>query len=689
MNKSYRTRQQLMDELQELTSRAMEAEETLRAIRGGEVDGLVVSTGEGDRVFTLSGADHPYRVMVETLNEGAVTLASDGTILFCNQRFADIVKGSLEKVMGSSIYQYISSTDLQLFEGLLEQGLKGNSKGELALQTEDENSAPALFSISALEHTDMPGAVCLVVTDLTDQKRSEEMLAEEKLTTQILHQAAEIFVLCDDQGRILRASQSTNRLFGRSPIFQTFDEAFHLFYLDGTPFVLLPAMSDKFLHAVEVTLKHGDNKVFSFLLSARSLFNNNGLLGIVVVMVDFTERKKMEETLKNAHDLLELRVQERTVELERANKHLAEQSCLLESFFKDTITPLVLLDREFNFIRVNEAYARSCQRAVPDFLGHNHFEFYPHEENEAIFRRVVETGISYQALAKPFSFPDHPEWGVTYWDWILTPLPDDRGETAFLVFSLEEVTDRQEAEEALRKSEQQLRTLTEQLLYAQENERKRIARDMHDSLGAALSALKYKMEDLAHNLSDLDPRQIGGTLDSLIKIIQETIAETRRMQNNLRPPLLDDLGILPTLSWFSREFQKTHAGIAIEQRLEVREEDVPELMKVVIFRITQEALNNIGKHAQANQVRIYLGREQDRVNLVIRDDGMGFEFKRLRQSAASSSGMGLSSMKERAELSGGSFSIESHPDQGTVIEVSWPLNKRIGVEHQADSSFFY
>ena len=203
MNKSDRTRPQLLDEMQELTSRMMEAEETLRAILGGEVDGLVVSTAEGDRVFTLSGADHPYRVMVETMNEGAVTLASDGTILFCNQCFADIVKGSLEKIMGSSITQYISSKDLQLFEALVERGFKGSSKVELALQTGGVNPAPVVLSVSPLQHTDMPGALCMVVTDLTEQKHNEEILAEEKLTNQILHQAAEIFVLCDHQGRII------------------------------------------------------------------------------------------------------------------------------------------------------------------------------------------------------------------------------------------------------------------------------------------------------------------------------------------------------------------------------------------------------------------------------------------------------------------------------------------------------
>ena len=200
-------------------------------------------------------------------------------------------------------------------------------------------------------------------------------------------------------------------------------------------------------------------------------------------------------------DELEIRVEERTAELLSANQHLAEQSRVLESFFKDTITPLVLLDRDFNFIRVNEAYARSCQRTVSDFLGKNHFELYPHEDNEAIFRKVVETGIPDQALAKPFSFPDNPEWGVTYWDSILTPLADDRGETAFLVFSLEEVTDRQVAEEALRLSERELRTLADQLLSVQENERRQIARDMHDSLGASLGALKYKMEDLIHQFA--------------------------------------------------------------------------------------------------------------------------------------------------------------------------------------------
>jgi PAS domain S-box-containing protein len=181
MKKADKTRQQLLDELQELKERMKESEETLRAILNGEVDGLVVKSAQGDRVFTLSGADLPYRIMVETMNEGAVTMGSDGTILFCNQRFADIVKESLKKIVGSSIYKYFSSTDLQLFKTLLKRSLKRNSNGELAMQSGGGNSIPVLLSLSALQQTDIPGMLCMVVTDLTEQKRNEELRVEEEV----------------------------------------------------------------------------------------------------------------------------------------------------------------------------------------------------------------------------------------------------------------------------------------------------------------------------------------------------------------------------------------------------------------------------------------------------------------------------------------------------------------------------
>ncbi|MDD5344153.1 MAG: sigma 54-interacting transcriptional regulator [Smithella sp.] len=114
------------------------------------------------------------------MTEGAVTMGTDGTILFCNQRFANIVKGPLEKIVGSSIYQYLSSTDIQLFKTLIERSLKGKGKAEMNLQTGCEKSVPVLLSINTIGHMDIPGVLCMIVTDLTENKHNEEMRVEER-----------------------------------------------------------------------------------------------------------------------------------------------------------------------------------------------------------------------------------------------------------------------------------------------------------------------------------------------------------------------------------------------------------------------------------------------------------------------------------------------------------------------------
>jgi PAS domain S-box-containing protein len=156
-------------------------------------------------------------------------------------------------------------------------------------------------------------------------------------------------------------------------------------------------------------------------------------------------------------------LQKKIAAVNHAKAVLAAQSGLLEAFFKHTLTPLVFLDKAFNFIRVNEAYARACGRDVSEFPEHNHFEFYPDKENEMIFGRVVETKIPYTAIAKPFVFPDRPEMGVTYWDWTIFPLLDDEGEVDFLVFSLEDVTSSITAERLLRKTKEKFQNTLESI----------------------------------------------------------------------------------------------------------------------------------------------------------------------------------------------------------------------------------
>jgi PAS domain S-box-containing protein len=182
-----KTQEQLLIELEELHARLDEAEETLLAIRSGEVDALVVSGVGGEQVFTLKGADHSYRMLIEDMNEGALTLSLDGVILYCNRRFAEMLKSPLEKVIGSKIHTWIASASQIFLRGLLRRDdTQTSRRGEATLLAGDGTLAPVYLSTSVLQMEEMQGLFGMVATDLTEQKRTEAIVASEKLAQQLL-----------------------------------------------------------------------------------------------------------------------------------------------------------------------------------------------------------------------------------------------------------------------------------------------------------------------------------------------------------------------------------------------------------------------------------------------------------------------------------------------------------------------
>ena len=178
----------LQEELQGLRARLEEAEELRRAISEGDLDALVISGPEGKMVFTLDSADRAYRVLVETMNEGTATLAFDDTILYCNHRFAELLRMPLQAIIGKSIYQFIAPENTTTFKALLKQE-KG--MGEINFRAEGGISLPVYLSINSFQTKGSPNAWCLVVTDLTEQKKNEEILASERLARSIMERAAE------------------------------------------------------------------------------------------------------------------------------------------------------------------------------------------------------------------------------------------------------------------------------------------------------------------------------------------------------------------------------------------------------------------------------------------------------------------------------------------------------------------
>jgi PAS domain S-box-containing protein len=225
------------------------------------------------------------------------------------------------------------------------------------------------------------------------------------------------------------------------------------------------------------------------------------VLRMIGVMYDITRRKQMEAELRRLNENLEEQVEAQTEELRDAVVRLQEEvvrrvlaegnlrrrSRMLEAFFEHTITPLVFLDRYFNFVRVNKAYARAAGEDPAFFAGKNYFVLRPHEEDRPIFEQVVRTKQPYFAHAKPFVDRHHPQRPVTYWDWHLTPLLGDRGQVQALVLNLEDVTEAQQAYAALEHRARQLQKLTLELSQTEDRERKRLSELFHEDVQQVLA----------------------------------------------------------------------------------------------------------------------------------------------------------------------------------------------------------
>jgi PAS domain S-box-containing protein len=390
------------------------------------------------------------------------------------------------------------------------------------------------------------------------------------------------------------------------------------------------------------------------------------------------ETERAREALRGAHEELEDRVRSRTAELVEANaaleQALAERERAeearrkLSSAVEQAADSVMIANREGVIEYVNPAFERLTGYTAQEAIGQTGRILKSGVHDEPFYRelwRTIAAGEVFRAV-----LVNRKKAGEHYYEEkIITPLRDGQGAISHFVSAGRDITERKRAEEQLRSSREELRALAAHLESVREDERSRIAREIHDELGQALTALRFDVRRLGG--SPPDDRQVAlERMQAMTALIDGTIASVRRIATELRPGVLDDLGLGAAIEWQAQEFE-ARTGIRCSVTMTPTEVDLSREVSTAVFRIFQETLTNVARHANAHDVEIALSAAVDHVALVVRDDGRGITEAEL----AGRRSLGLLGMRERALLLGGDVTIQGQPGQGTTVMLQVPLEQ--------------
>jgi PAS domain S-box-containing protein len=481
------------------------------------------------------------------------------------------LSGSYERRFGVSLEDWRGKTDFELWPPETAAEFWKNDREVLrtgrTIEVVEETPAPdggrCYWWDFKFPFKDASGKTCVggIGVDITQRKRMEESLrqSEDRLRT-FIRQSQDGIIIIDRQGKLTEWNTGEEQITGiprsqalgqplweiqyrlaprekRTPAFlQTAKERIFNGLKEGVD--LKRVLED------EIERPDGARRIVQLIvftiLSGREILAGG-------ICRDITEHKQIEAKLHRLNQELELKVTEQTEELthtidrvqdEVAHRVLAEgklrkHSQMLEGFFLHTITPLAFIDRRFNFVRVNEAYARADGHSPEFFVGKNYFSIYPDEEGQANFEQVVQTRQPCRACARPLPHFGVPPQGEKFWNWQITPLLDDHGDVQYLVFILEDVTEQQAALHELEQRARQLQKLTLDLSQAEDRERKRLADILHDDLQQVLAAAKFHVGLLnGRDTSSDESREIVAQVKQMLA---DAIEKSRSLSHELSP----------------------------------------------------------------------------------------------------------------------------------------------------------
>ena len=400
-----------------------------------------------------------------------------------------------------------------------------------------------------------------------------------------------------------------------------------------------------YLSDISYQFRKRSGATIDVLLSAIAERDNHGKVSrSLAVLVDITEQKRAEAELRVTREKLRIYSEE-------LEKQVANRTAVISSILKNTPSVIFIKDKDFKYIRVNSNFESLIGLSESQITGKSDYEIFDQETADQFRANDVKVMSELSAIQVEEIFPskDTPRVYLT----AKFPLYGEDGSVESICGIASDITE-------MKKAQYQLKRLSARIMSGQEKERAAIARELHDQLGQALTAVRFDAVWIRDHLKDAD-LVISDQAAAMCNLIDKTIDDVRVIALRLRPGILDDLGLIAALEWVMVDFRKrTQIDCSFEYS------ETPQINNMVAtaaYRIAQEALTNIARHANATFVDVSLRVEEKDLILSVVDDGCGFDVSGLSDSE----GLGIAGMRERASLVGGTVEIQSGGDTGTRV----------------------
>ncbi len=589
--------------------------------------------------------------ILERITDGFLALDNRFTFTFVNQKAGDMLGHSIGQMVGKNIFTDFTDTTSSAFNQACERSFTTQQYIFL------ENYYAPLDKWFENDIYPSPDGLSVFFKDITFKKNAETALKEsEERYRHLIEFIHAGLVVHKPNGKIFLYNQEACRLLGLTPEEMEAKKS----SADGWNFV---SADGKKLELDEYPVKQVirtkrplnnmiagiDNAITNsriwVLVNAFPEFDDAmQLKQVVVTFVDITDRKKAEEELKTSE----------------ANLNMAQSLAKIGSWEFSFATRELKWTKElyriyeFSNIPSSDLYEAYRKKIHPEDL----------PRLDKLLEQTIKTkkGYTYQHR---ILMDDN---AVKYILGIGEVMLDEKGEVTGLKGTGQDITSIIRAEEKLENSYKEIKQLVAHLQEVREEERTNMAREIHDELGQQLTGLKMYISWLNKKVTSEEP-DIREKFNATIELIEDTIKSVRKISMDLRPSMLDDLGLLAAMEWQSNEFTK-RSGVNTEFINQTGNREIPSRFKTGLFRIYQESLTNVARHADAKKIVSSLKFDKGNLVLTITDDGKGFAFKNVEGKKT----LGIFGMKERTMEMGGKYEIKSEPGRGTTVSVTIPLN---------------